>query len=300
MVEPQRTSPPPTPADAQRQEVILCVDDEPSALSVLQEQLEEAFGADCDVAVAQSGEQALEVLDSLDPEQDALAVVIADQIMPGMSGTELLEVISGRAPGAMKILLTGQAGLDAVVHAINTFGLHQYIAKPWDAENLRLAVEGLLQRFRLREQNARLVEHLQAKNAELAELNATQFSQPFEAKRSYLPRFDLPEMVDLRVTVVPKGLAIATASRADHQHVNAALRRRHRAHPSSGPWGLKPCRGASPFCCCQRFSANSYPLLLAGCYACSCVLPCSASQPRLAVHSPCLMPMQHLFQATLK
>lgn len=172
MVEPQHKQPP-TPADAQRQEVILCVDDEPSALAVLQEQLEEAFGADCDVAVAQSGEEALAVLDTLDPEQEVLAVVIVDQIMPGMTGTELLEVISGRAPDAMKILLTGQAGLDAVVHAINTFGLHQYIAKPWDAENIRLAVEGLLHRFRLREQNARLVEHLQTKNAELAELNAT-------------------------------------------------------------------------------------------------------------------------------
>jgi len=55
-------------------------------------------------------------------------------------------------------------------------------------------------------------------DAVVADLNAGSFSLPFTASRAYIPRFDLPELAALRVTVVPKGLAIATASRADHQH----------------------------------------------------------------------------------
>ncbi len=76
-----------------------------------------------------------------------------------------------RSPGTTKILLTGQAGLDAVVAAINKAGLNRYIPKPWDEPDLRLTVEGLLLTYRLHRQNSELVEHLKAKNAELEELN---------------------------------------------------------------------------------------------------------------------------------
>ena len=55
-------------------------------------------------------------------------------------------------------------------------------------------------------------------DAVVAELNATQFSQPFEAKRSYLPRFDLPEMKDVHVTVVPKGVTVLPGTRVHNQH----------------------------------------------------------------------------------
>jgi len=52
----------------------------------------------------------------------------------------------------------------------------------------------------------------------VAELNGTAFSMPFTAKRAYVPRFDLKDMATLRVTVVPKGLDISTASRSGHRH----------------------------------------------------------------------------------
>ena len=55
-------------------------------------------------------------------------------------------------------------------------------------------------------------------DAVVAELNATQFSQPFEAKRCYLPRFDLAEMKDVHVTVVPKGVTVLPGTRAHNQH----------------------------------------------------------------------------------
>ena len=103
--------------------------------------------------------------------ESRVAVIIADQIMPGMKGVELLEKVHRRSPATAKILLTGQAGLDAVVAAINRAELNHYIAKPWDEAGLRLAVENLLRTFRLQSENERLVADLSAKNRALLEMN---------------------------------------------------------------------------------------------------------------------------------
>ncbi|MFH2005216.1 MAG: diguanylate cyclase [bacterium] len=173
----------PTRAAPPLREVILCVDDEASVLSVLKEQLEDGFGDTCEVEAAASGDEALELISGLDQQLETLAVVVVDQIMPGMTGTELLERIAVQSPGAFKIMLTGQAGLDAVVHAINRAGLNQYIAKPWDEHDLRLVVAGMLDRFRLSQENARLLEDLRRKNAELERLNASLEDQVLQRTR---------------------------------------------------------------------------------------------------------------------
>jgi diguanylate cyclase (GGDEF)-like protein len=154
-----------------RKEHILCVDDEEGILSALRQQLGARFGTECDIEVAQSADDALEFLAELDKDGERLAVVIADQIMPGMKGVELLEEIHRRSPWTTKILLTGQAGLDAVVAAINRAGLNHYIPKPWDEPDLRLAVENLLRQYRLDRENQKLVEDLASRNRELERLN---------------------------------------------------------------------------------------------------------------------------------
>jgi diguanylate cyclase (GGDEF)-like protein len=152
-------------------ETILCVDDEAGVLSALQQQLSHRFGHECEIALAQSADDAIELMDELEADGEALAVVIADQIMPGMKGVELLELVHRRSPNTTKILLTGQAGLDAVVSAINRAELNHYIPKPWDEANLRLAVENLLRNYRLSLENKRLVNDLTAKNHALLEMN---------------------------------------------------------------------------------------------------------------------------------
>jgi diguanylate cyclase (GGDEF)-like protein len=85
---------------------------------------------------------------------------------------ELLEEIHRRSPDTTKILLTGQAGLDAVVAAINRAGLNHYIPKPWDEPDLRLAVENLLKQYRLDRQNRTLLEDLEQRNLDLTEMNS--------------------------------------------------------------------------------------------------------------------------------
>ena len=148
-------------------EHIICVDDEEGILIALRQQLNARFGDECSIEVAQSAKDALELVDELKRDGEPLAVMIADQIMPGMKGVDLLEEVHKRSPGTTKILLTGQAGLDAVVAAINRAGLNRYIPKPWDEPDLRLTVENLLRTFRLHRQNEVLVDDLQRKNREL-------------------------------------------------------------------------------------------------------------------------------------
>ncbi len=71
-------------------EHIICVDDEEGILTALRQQLGVRFGDECEISVAQSAKDALELVDELKKAEEPLAVVIADQIMPGMKGVELL------------------------------------------------------------------------------------------------------------------------------------------------------------------------------------------------------------------
>ncbi|MBA3538341.1 MAG: diguanylate cyclase [Deltaproteobacteria bacterium] len=154
-----------------RKEVIVCVDDEEGVLRVLRAQIGARFGHECQIATARSGDEAVALFDELTREGESIAVVVADQIMPGMKGVELLEIVDRRLPTTSKILLTGQAGLDAVIDAINRAHLHQYIPKPWDETALLLGVENLLRQYRLVHENQQLIASLSAKNQALLEMN---------------------------------------------------------------------------------------------------------------------------------
>ena len=79
-------------------EHIVCVDDEEGILAALRQQLSARFGDECDIAVAKIAREALELIDELQQDGEQIAVVIADQIMPGMKGVELLEEVHRRSP----------------------------------------------------------------------------------------------------------------------------------------------------------------------------------------------------------
>jgi diguanylate cyclase (GGDEF)-like protein len=150
---------------------IICVDDEEGVLTALRQQLGARFGDECDIHLARSGRDALELIDELLADGESIAIVIADQIMPGMKGVDLLIDVHRRLPRTAKVLLTGQAGLEAVVQAINQAGLSRYLQKPWEEPDLRLTVEGLLQNYRLQLRNEKLLENLKEQNLKLEALN---------------------------------------------------------------------------------------------------------------------------------
>ncbi len=127
--------------------VLLCVDDEIIVLTALKDQLRRAFGSDFHIDVAESAEEALELLDELALDGHTLLVIVSDWLMPGMKGDEFLIKAHERFPSVVKIMLSGQAESAAVDRARREAGLHDFLAKPWNAETL---VESINQGLRER------------------------------------------------------------------------------------------------------------------------------------------------------
>ncbi len=127
--------------------VLLCVDDEIIVLTALKDQLRRAFGSDFHIDVAESAEEALELLDELALDGHTLLVIVSDWLMPGMKGDEFLIKAHERFPSVVKIMLSGQAESAAVDRARRDAALHDFLAKPWNAEAL---VESINQGLRER------------------------------------------------------------------------------------------------------------------------------------------------------
>ena len=137
--------------------VIICIDDEKVVLNGLQAQLNRVFGADYSIELAESGEEALELINDLLEAGKNILVVISDQLMPGMKGHELLKHIHRITPRTYTVLLTGQTDLEAVTEAVNHANLYRYIAKPWEGNDIVMtvkeAIKGFYQDKQLEEQN---------------------------------------------------------------------------------------------------------------------------------------------------
>nr|WP_017315695.1 AAA-like domain-containing protein [Mastigocladopsis repens] len=155
-------------------QVIICVDDERTILMSLKAELKEALGKDYLIEIAEGGEEALELVEELLEDGYGIPLIISDHIMPGMNGDDLLKRIHLLSPKTLKVMLTGQANLDVVGNAIKYAKLYRYIAKPWEAEDLKLtvkeAVNSYLQEKKIAEKNAQLEQMNQA----LEELNRQQ------------------------------------------------------------------------------------------------------------------------------
>lgn len=116
---------------------ILCVDDEPDVLDVAVRELaplEDIFP----IETAANAAEARECMERLHRDGSGLGVIFCDHIMPGEAGVDLLVYMAGheRWKSTRKVLLTGQAGLDATVKAVNQAELAHYVAKPWDKDEL--------------------------------------------------------------------------------------------------------------------------------------------------------------------
>lgn len=115
---------------------ILCVDDEKIVLDNLREQLSSAFGDAFEYEVAESVEEAWEVIEWLQEDGCEFVLVISDWLMPMTKGDEFLVEVHNKFPGTVKMMLTGQADPDAVQNAKDNADLHAYIRKPWNEQDL--------------------------------------------------------------------------------------------------------------------------------------------------------------------
>jgi thioredoxin reductase (NADPH) len=129
-----------------RRATILAVDDEPTVLAAVARDLRRGFGEHYRILRAGSGAEALELLSEMRRRGENLAMIIADQRMPGMEGTDLLVKARQIYPEAKRVLLTAYADTQAAIAAINEVSLDYYLLKPWDPpeEQLFPVIEDLL------------------------------------------------------------------------------------------------------------------------------------------------------------
>ncbi len=133
-------------AARRRRPAILAVDDEPAVLAAVARDLRRGFGERYRILRAGSGPEALDILREVRARGDQVALLVADQRMPGMSGTDYLVEARKLAPEAKRVLLTAYADTEAAISAINDVALDYYLLKPWDPpdEQLYPVIEDLL------------------------------------------------------------------------------------------------------------------------------------------------------------
>ena len=121
---------------------ILVVDDELDNVNLLKR----TFRRDYNVLGATSGQEAMDILDSTD---DDIALIISDQRMPGISGTDFMAQTMETHPHTVRILLTGYADIEAMIDGINKCELFQYVTKPWDPKELKIIVRKAVETYSL-------------------------------------------------------------------------------------------------------------------------------------------------------
>jgi thioredoxin reductase (NADPH) len=129
---------------------LVAVDDDGPVLAAIERDLRDRYAEHYQVLAVPSGEEALELLRRLRLREQAVALLIVDQRMPGMNGTELLTASRQLFPDAKRVLLTAYADTDAAIRAINDADVHHYLLKPWNPPEERLypVLDDLLETWR--------------------------------------------------------------------------------------------------------------------------------------------------------
>jgi DNA-binding NtrC family response regulator len=130
---------------------ILCVDDEKIVLDSLQDQLRSTFGDEFEYEIAESVDEAWEVIEDLVSQGYEMVLVISDWLMPRVKGDTFLIELHQKYPETVTIMLTGQADPEAVENAYQNANLYAYIRKPWREEDLINYVNNALKKLGLRE-----------------------------------------------------------------------------------------------------------------------------------------------------
>jgi signal transduction histidine kinase len=144
--------------DPTQSRVLLVVDDEPAVIISIEEQLRGRYG----VRTAGTAAEALVQLRHGD-----VGVVMADQRLPQVTGSELLASIATRDPDITRILMTGYAELEAVRQAINQGKIYYYLNKPWEVTDLETVVEKAFEYHELLRERRHLIEELRQANSAL-------------------------------------------------------------------------------------------------------------------------------------
>jgi phosphoserine phosphatase RsbU/P len=181
---------------------VLLVDDEPGIINAVRRVLRKE---DFEIVSTQEPQEALRLM-----AQDDFAVVISDQRMPAMEGTELLEQARHLAPDTVRIILTGYVDIEAAIEAINRGAVFRFITKPWDDEDLRSTIRQAVAQYELFGENRRLQRLAEEQNRALVQLNRDlekvhedEVKNAYRIQQSLLQSQEFPQV---------EGIEIATLS----------------------------------------------------------------------------------------
>ncbi len=150
---------------------------------------------------ANSGQEGLALL-----AQHHVGVIISDQRMPGMTGTEFLSKVRELFPDTVRIVLSGYTELNSVTEAINRGAVYKFLTKPWEDDLLRAHVEEAFQRHEMKIENARLTRELRQANDELRTINQ-----------------ELEQRVDVKTNEVMRSLNVIRVSQEILEHLPVAV-----------------------------------------------------------------------------
>jgi response regulator RpfG family c-di-GMP phosphodiesterase len=137
---------------------ILYVDDEANNLLAFKALFRRIY----DIKTAASAAEGLALL-----KENTFHVILTDQRMPETTGVEFLESIIPEHPDPIRILITGYTDIQAVISAINKGQVFRYITKPWEEQELKMAIENAYEMYALREANRDLTKKLLVANEQL-------------------------------------------------------------------------------------------------------------------------------------
>ncbi len=142
---------------------ILCVDDEENILNALKRLLRREGYA---LKTATSGSEGLKILRDND-----IHLVICDQRMPDMGGTEFLAKVKDEYPDIIRVILTGYTDIDSISESVNKGHIYKFLLKPWNDQNLKLEIRQCIEQYKLAQINKKLQDKIIEQNKELKKIN---------------------------------------------------------------------------------------------------------------------------------
>ncbi len=176
---------------------ILVVDDEQNVLNSINRTLRQ----DYNVILSLDGNSALQVL-----REQEVSAILADQRMPGLTGSEFFHEAIKIQPDTARVLITGYSDIEAVIQAVNDGQIYYYIEKPWEPEDLKLVMTRAVERYQLIKKNNELLRELEIANQQLSNENIV-LKKDIEQKYNFSNIIGeskaMQEVYDLMKKVIP-------------------------------------------------------------------------------------------------
>lgn len=176
---------------------ILIVDDEQHVLNSINRTLRH----DYNIILSLDGKSALQVL-----REQEVSAILADQRMPGLSGSGFFREAIKIQSDATRVLITGYADIEAVIQSVNDGQIYYYIEKPWEPDDLKLVMKRAVERYQLIKENKELLHELEIANQQLSSENIV-LKRDVEQKYNFSNIIGeskaMQDMYDLMKKVIP-------------------------------------------------------------------------------------------------